>query len=447
MARAMKPSGNEWIGEIPAEWEIKPLKRMFQKRDSGAWGIEPQNNEYDFICIRVADFDFNNLTVKKSDEYTLRNYEINTINKLVLKQGDILLEKSGGGELTHVGRVIGFNLPINALYANFIDRLRPDTSVCSKYILYLLASYYHYGISGKYIKQTTGIQNLDITSFLTEKAILPSLPEQYAISDFLDAKCELIDSTIEKQKAVIEKLKLYKQSIITEAVTKGLDSTVKMKPSGIEWIGMIPEHWQLLSFKQILNERIEKNIPIQTDERLSLSIDKGVTLYSEKTTNLDRFKDDVSLYKLAHVGDFVLNSMNMIVGAVGVSNYFGCVSPAYYTYYDNEVNHITAKFCDYLFKSKTIKKVLYSLGKGIMAIDRGDDKINTCRLKVSRDDLRSLKLPLPNVSEQNQIVAFLDRKCSGIDGAINVKQTVIDKVTEYKKSLIYEYITGKKEVV
>ena len=171
---------------------------------------------------------------------------------------------------------------------------------------------------------------------------------------------------------------------------------------------------------------------IKTNERLSLSIDKGVTLYSEKTTNLDRFKEDITKYKIAHEGDLVLNSMNMIVGAVGISDYFELVSPVYYTYYDNETDNITAKYSDYLFRSKTIKKVLFSMGKGIMSIDRGDDKINTCRLKISRDDLRTFKIPVPPVEEQFRIVNLLNDKCRSIDNTIKKIKIQIEKLKEAK---------------
>jgi type I restriction enzyme S subunit len=194
------------------------------------------------------------------------------------------------------------------------------------------------------------------------------------------------------------------------------------KPSGIDWLGEIPEDWKILSFKNILTERNEKNDPIRSIERLSLSIDKGVTLYSEKTTNLDRFKDDFTQYKLAYKGDLVFNSMNMIVGAVGVSNYFGCVSPVYYTYHEVPKRSNT-KFYEYLFRCKIIQGVLYSLGRGLIAIDRGEGKYNTLRLKVSRDDLRSLRLPFPNLSEQTAIVNFLDYKIAKIDRFIRKKSS------------------------
>lgn len=215
----------------------------------------------------------------------------------------------------------------------------------------------------------------------------------------------------------------------------------KYKNSGIEWLGEIPEHWEVESFKNILIERNEKNDPIRTKEILSLSIDKGVTLYAEKTTNLDRFKDDFTQYKLAHKGDLVFNSMNMIVGAVGVSDYFGCVSPVYYTYHGGLNNSYTSKFYEYLFRSKTVKGVLYSLGKGLMAIDRGEGKYNTLRLKVSRDDLRSMKLPFPNLSEQTEIANFLDDKIAKIDQAIAIKQKQIELLKERRQILIHKAVT------
>ena len=185
---------------------------------------------------------------------------------------------------------------------------------------------------------------------------------------------------------------------------------------------------------------------IKSTERLSLSIELGVTLYSEKTTNLDRFKDDFEQYKLTYPGDLVLNSMNMIVGATGVSEFFGCVSPVYYTFFDETRDHITAKYCEYIFRSKTMLRVLYSLGKGIYAIVRGDDRVNTCRLKVSKEDLKSLLLPFPSEKEQREIVECIKHKTADIDVLISKKEKLLTELESYKKSVIYEYVTGKKEI-
>jgi type I restriction enzyme S subunit len=222
---------------------------------------------------------------------------------------------------------------------------------------------------------------------------------------------------------------------------KNFKPHINYKNSGSTWLGDIPEHWEVLSFKNILTERNEKNNPIKTKEILSLSIDKGVTLYAEKTTNLDRFKDDFTQYKLAHKNDLVFNSMNMIVGAVGVSKYFGCVSPVYYTYFGGSDDLKTTKFYEYLFRNKIVQSFLFSLGRGLMAIDRGDGKYNTLRLKVSRDDLRSLKLPFPNLIEQTAIANFLDYKTAKVDRFIRKKKQLIKLLNEQKAGIINHAIT------
>lgn len=275
---------------------------------------------------------------------------------------------------------------------------------------------------------------------------IPDLSEQQFIADILEKKCGEIDTLIALQEKMIEELKAYKQSIITEAVTKGLNPNVPMKDSGIDWIGEVPEHWSLEPLKYCFGRRSEKNHPIKTKERLSLSIDKGVTLYAEKTTNLDRFKDDFTQYQLAYPNDIVLNCMNMIVGAVGLSHYLGCVSPVYYVIYPIN-SDVDALYYSYLLNIPSIRGVYFSLGKGIYAIERGEGRVNTCRLKVSYNDFGRLEIPIPPINEQKEITAFIQNKSSDIDSLITVKQQKIEELKEYKKSVIYEYVTGKKEVI
>lgn len=412
--REMKASGVEWIGEIPVNWRTCRLKNYVNIKNGADYkDIEAENGIFPVIGS---------------------GGEFARATKCIYDGESVLLGRKGTVDKPMY--IKGAFWTVDTMYYTEIQR-RGE----AKYIYYLCTQiqfdYYQYGSAVPSMTQK------DLNSVVFP---LPEKEEQKRIADYLDDKCAKIDSIIEKHQTVIEKLKEYKLSVITEAVTKGLNPDVEMKDSEVEWLGMYPSHWSYLSFKNVLSERTEKNIPVKTEERLSLSIDKGVTLYAEKTTNLDRFKEDVSQYKLAHKGDLVMNSMNMIVGAIGVSDYFGCVSPAYYTYYDNVIDHITSKYCDYLMRCKTMRKVLYSLGKGIMSIDRGDDRINTCRLKVSRNDLRSLKIPVPPIEEQRDIVYFLIAKETEIDKTIEDREVVIKKLKDYKKSLIYEVVTGKKEV-
>lgn len=214
----------------------------------------------------------------------------------------------------------------------------------------------------------------------------------------------------------------------------------KYKDSGIEWIGEIPEHWNLALVKSIFNRRIKKNNPILTEERLSLSIEKGVTLYSEKTTNLDRFKEDFTQYQIAYPNDIVLNSMNMIVGAIGISHYLGCVSPVYYVITPKDKS-INVNYYGYLLNNFRIRNLYHALGEGIYAIDRGEGRINTCRLKVSYDKFGSIILPIPSINEQQTIATYLDQKCGEVDELIALQEEMITKLQSYKQSVITEAVT------
>jgi type I restriction enzyme S subunit len=442
--REMKDSGVEWIGEIPEDWNVgKTLYALSMPITDGPHETPELFDEgIPFISAEAVSCGNGHIDFEHIRGFISQEFYEECCKKYIPQINDIYMIKSGAttGKVAKVETQKLFTIwsPLA------VFRVEPQRCYYEYLYYFIQSDAYQKQIENKWTYGTQ--QNIGMRTLEKLMICFPSITQQKLIADYLDSKCSKIDEIIEKQQAIIEKLKEYKISIITEVVTKGLDYEVDYKESGTEWLGKIPSHWQYLSFKNVLKERNEKNFPVKTAERLSLSIDKGVTLYSEKTTNLDRFKDDVSQYKLAHEGDFVLNSMNMIVGAVGISHYFGCVSPAYYTYYDNEEDHITAKYCDYLFHSKTVKKVLHSLGKGIMSIDRGDDRINTCRLKVSRTDLRALKIPVPPICEQREIVKYLQSKENLIDKTIADRNKAIDKFQEYKKSLIYEVVTGKKEV-
>ena len=433
MAREMKDSGVEWIGEIPETWELVKTKHCYTNHKDI---VGNRSEEYERLALTL------NGVIKRSKNDSMglqpeafNGYQILRENELVFKLIDL--------ENVATSRV-GYSPYLGIVSPAYII-LQPNQIDESKYGEYYFLSMWQREIFNH--MGDDGVRSSLNTSDLLNMPYL-SLPaeEKIRIVTFLNTECTRIDSVIEKTRASIEEYKKLKQAVITQAVTKGIHPDRPMKDSGVEWIGEMPTDWELLPFRRVLNERNEKNAPVITTERLSLSIDLGVTLYAEKTTNLDRFKDDFEQYKIAHAGDLVMNSMNMIVGATGVSPYFGCVSPAYYTFYDNEEDHVTAKFCEYIFRSKTMLRVLYSLGKGIYAIVRGDDRVNTCRLKVSRDDLRSIRIPIPSISEQREIVSYLDQKSKEIDELIKKKEKAVEELDSYKKSLIYEYVTGKKEV-
>ena len=421
MSREYKDSGIEWIGKIPKEWEVVCFKRIHNDANVG----ESIDKNY------CSDNDSDSLF------YTAGLKPIHTTYKdfptwKYTSKNDLLLSRNGTPYVY---------LPFpESIYSDHIIRVDIKKNYLREYVRYCIQQAISF-----VVVDTVSIATWSISLWNKQFLPNPSLPVQQKIANFLDKVCGEVDELISLQETMIEELKAYKQSAITEAVTKGLNPNVPMKDSGIDWIGEIPEHWELNPLKYCFGRRSEKNNPVKTEERLSLSIDKGVTLYSEKTTNLDRFKEDFTQYQLAYPNDIVLNCMNMIVGAVGLSNYMGCVSPVYYVIYPIRQD-INPLYYSYLLNIQTIRGVYYSLGKGIYAIERGEGRVNTCRLKVAYNDFGRLEIPVPPLKEQKEITLFIQQKCSEIDSLIALKQAKIEELKEYKKSVIYEYVTGKKEV-
>ena len=446
MAREMKDSGVEWIGEIPIEWEIRNIKNMFSfgkglsitKENLKEQGIAVIS--YGQIHSKLNRFyEISDSLIRFIDESYLETDEQSLVNRGDFIFADTSEDVEGCGNFIYVDE----QRTLFAGYHTII--LRSLTQKDNRFYAFLFMS----DCWRKQIREcVNGVKLFSISQKLIKRTniLIPPEEERARIVNYLEDQCNIIDNVQKKIRASIEEYKKLKQAVITQAVTKGIEDGREMKDSGVAWIGNTPIGWELIPFRHVLKERQEKNSPIKSVERLSLSIDLGVTLYAEKTTNLDRFKDDFEQYKLAYEGDLVMNSMNMIVGATGVSDYFGCVSPVYYTFYDELEDHVTAKYCEYIFRSKTMLRVLYSLGKGIYAIVRGDDRVNTCRLKVSKEDLKSIIIPVPPIEEQREIVSYLKRKCEEIDELIAKKEQYLSEIENYKKSLIYEYVTGKKEV-
>ena len=375
MAREMKDSGVEWIGEMPREWEIRNIRNLF------SFGKGLNITKENLKEHGVAVISYGQIHSKLNPFYKISDDLIRFVDESYLKTGNLSLVNQGDfifadtsedvqgcGNFIYVDR----QQTLFAGYHTIILRsLAPNDN---KFFAFLFMS----DCWRKQIREcVNGVKLFSISQKLIKKTsiLIPPEDEKVRIVNHLEEHCATIDNVLEKIRASIEEYKKLKQAVITQAVTKGIRGNREMKDRGVEWIGSIPIGWKLIPFRHVLKERQEKNSPIKSEERLSLSIDLGVTLYAEKTTNLDRFKDDFEQYKLAYEGDLVMNSMNMIVGATGVSDYFGCASPIYYTFYDELEDHVTAKYCEYIFRSKTMLRVLYSLGKGIYAIVRGDDRV------------------------------------------------------------------------
>lgn len=261
-----------------------------------------------------------------------------------------------------------------------------------------------------------------------------NIKEQKKISNYLDAKCSKIDEIIEKQQAIIEKLKEYKFSIITEAVTKGINPDVELKDSTIDMCEQIPVHWSISQNRYLFSLRDEKNYkPLEEVRLLSLYTDLGVFPHGEQEERGNKAVKAEG-YKVVYENDIVVNIILVWMGAIGRSAYDGVTSPAYDIYKPNE--NVCSRYYHYLYRTKPFSAECYKYGRGIMAM----------RWRTYSSEFKSIKVPVPPYIEQCQIADYLDSKCEMLDKTIADRNKAIEKLQEYKKSLIYEVVTGKKEV-
>ncbi len=444
MARKMKDSGIEWIGVIPDGWSIHRLKSCVLERDSGAWGSDASGNDGDMICLRIADFDYGRYRFKDVENPVRRNYDKATIERLVLKKNDLLVEKSGGGDKTPVGRMVMFDKDYPALYANFMDRLRCRNFVIPKWFLYLWNTFYSNGYVWSYIKQTTGLQNYDLTGMLTgEKVALPSLKEQQQIADFLDAKCASIDDVIAKTNVSIEEYKKLKQALISDAVTKGVRGKRPMRDSGIDWIGQIPKEWNVVALRYLgqCQNGISKGAEffgsgypfvnysdVYKNTELPKNVDGLVQSTAEERERYSVKRGDIFFTRTSETIEEIgfTSVCTKDIENATFAGFLIRVRPI-----DDSLNPDYAK---YYFRSDIHRR--YFVKEMIIVI----------RASLGQELLKKLPVLLPSKDEQQEIADYLDSKCASIDTLISKKQQFIDELTAYKKSLIYEYVTGKKEV-
>ena len=263
--------------------------------------------------------------------------------------------------------------------------------------------------------------------------ILPPISEQKVIAEFLDKKCGEVDALIADIQQEIETLEQYKRSVITEAVTKGLDPSVPMKDSGAGWMPTVPAHWLVEKIKYHLHLKTQKNMSDR--QVLSLYRDYGIVPKDSRDDNHNVTSEDTSSYRFVRVGDFVVNKMKAWQGSVAVSQYEGIVSPAYFVYEFIDES-FDKKYFHYLLRNKSYTIEFMRLSGGIR-VGQWD---------LPAEAFENTLVLIPPIEEQQQIADYLDKKCKEIEEIIADKQSQIETLESYKKSLIYECVTGKKEV-
>lgn len=428
--REMKDSGVEWIGEIPANWKIVPLKSLF----SFGKGLPITKDNLEDTGIPVisygqihAKWNSGVTTHRELLRYVNESY-LDTNPQSLVRRGDLIMadtseDREGCGNCAYVDT----DETLFAGYHTIILRSINETD--NKYLAYLFLT----DSWRSQIRQAvSGVKLFSVSRRIlgSVSVIVPDNADE--IVAYLDDKCAQVNTLIANVQAQIEKLKDYKQSVITEVVTKGLDHTVPMKDSGVAWIGEIPAHWEIKRGK-VLFEESDARSADGSEELLTVSQYTGITPRSQKNVNMFEALT-LEGYKLCDVGDIAANTMWLWAGAIGVSAYSGVISPSYNVYRQKAENFVPS-YLDCLLRAPMLVQEYASRSTGIRA----------SRLRLYPKDFLDIMFPVPPVDEQQDIMSVLSEKFAAVDKLIAIKKSKIEKLEQYKKSLIYEYVTGKKE--
>ena len=431
--RKMKDSGIDWIGKIPEDWKIDKMNRICSVITdyvaSGSFADLAENVKYldepDYAML-VRTMDVSNKGYSSKPVY-INEHAYNYLKNSNLFGGELLLPNIGGvGEIYIVPKLYDkMSLAPNSIIIK--------TNYYDKYYYYFF--YCEAGaLSIKQISQSTAQLKFNKTQFKQIKGCVPPLLEQQKIADFLDEKCSHIDSVLEKTRASIEEYKQLKQSVITQAVTKGIRPNRPMKDSGNLWFGNIPSDWNVYKTKYLFS--IKKNIAGEEGHTVLSITQKGI-VPKDISKNEGQMAENYSKYQLVAEGDFAMNHMDLLTGWIDISNYNGVTSPDYRVFVLNKSDICNKQYYLYLMQMCYFNKIFYGLGQGVSGLGRW---------RLQADKFLNFCLPNPHISEQEEIVSYLDNKCSEIDKLIMKKEQLIEELETYKKSLIYEYVTGKKEV-
>ena len=412
----MKNSGIEWIGVIPNEWCLSKMKYIGQYINGYAFKPEDWGNSGKRI-IRIQDL------TRYNDSPNFFDGEIDA--KYLVKAGDILVSWAATLDAFIWEQEDGW------LNQHIFKAIPNEKIVKFEYFYWLIKE----AMQNMANENLHGImmQHVTLGLFGNYAIPLPPIEEQQKIASFLDRKCAEIDAVIEKTKATIEEYKKLKQSVITEAVTKGIRDDRLMKDSGAEWLRTIPVEWNMIRGKGLFAETNARSATGE-EELLTVSQYTGVTPRSQKNVNMFE-AESLEGYKICEIGDIAANTMWLWAGAIGVSEYEGVISPSYNLYRQLGENY-NSRYLDYLLRITPLVQCYESMSTGIRA----------SRLRLYPQQFLSIKFPVPPMTEQVEIVAYLDNKCTEMDTLITRKTALLEEMETYKKSVIYEYVTGKKEV-
>ncbi len=411
-----KNSGVSWIGEIPHDWKCCKQKYVIKLINGRAYSESEFEEEGIYKILRVGNLFTNPVWYYSNMELEPDKYCVD---------GDLLYSWSMSyAPVIWKGEKVIYHYHI---WKAKLDR-QLDKMFAYYYLMALtdaLKSEVHETTMGFV---TMGVMNNSYIAFPV------SIEEQKKISNYLNEVCDGIDNLISDLQEQIDTLEQYRRSVITEAVTHGLESDSKTKDSGIVWMGHIPSHWQVIKTKYLF-EIVKRIAGEEGYDVLS------VTQQGLKVKDLDDYGGQIAEsyagYQFVYPEDFVMNHMDLLTGWVDYSDKFGVTSPDYRVFrlIDKKANSLD--YFKYVFQCCYLDKIYYSLGNGVAGVGRW---------RLQAHTFKNFRLPVPPLEEQMAIAKYLDEKCASIVQYIDTNKQKIAVLQDYKKSIIYEYVTGKKEV-
>lgn len=427
--REMKDSGISWIGLVPYDWKIMRLKYVSDFYNGDRGSNYPSGG--DLVEEGIPFLTSNNIhgeTLDVSDEITkyITQEKYDSLGGAKVMKNDIIFCLRGS-----VGTcAINKSIDEGTVASSLVD-IRPK-KIDPNFLNYVLNSPLAEIQTLDFMNGSCAL-NLSAENVSSYVIFVPSIPEQHRISTYLDAKCSEIDALTADIQTQIDTLEQYKRSVITEAVTRGLDKNVEMKESGIEYVGKIPASWDMHPVYYYFGERKHKNSLGEEQNLLSLSY--GNIIRKDINTREGLLPESFNTYNIVEAGDIIIRPTDLQNDKsslrTGLVREHGIITSAYIDLMP--VRNINTDYYHYLLHAFDVMKVFYNMGNGV-------------RQGLNFSEFSRLMVFEPSLAEQNSIVDYLNDKCGQINTVISEKQDQLATLDAYKKSTIYEYVTGKKEV-
>lgn len=438
--REYKDSEVWWIGSVPSHWRVDRLKASINACKNGIWGNDPTGDSDDIECVRVADFDRIRLVVA-GDVPTVRSVSKREREGRLLARGDLLLEKSGGGEKQPVGQVVLYDREAPAVCSNFVAKVALAPGMVPRFWLYQHAAAYVSGVNVGAIKQTSGIQNLDQSQYFDERGVFPDEGEQRAIAAFLDRETAKIDALIAEQEKLLALLAEKRQATISHAVTRGLNPNVPMKDSGIPWLGEVPAHWEITRLKYVTDAIVDcpHETPIYDPDGDYLVI---------RTADLDQgVLNSSQMYRLSYeqyqdrTRRSSLQTGDVVYGREGERWGHAALVPE------------SDRFClgQRMMQFRPCRRMcptflMWQLNS-VGTYRQGElDTVGATSPHVNVSTIRNFQLTLPPLDEQRAVAARLNSESKRFDELQAEAERAISLLREHRSALISAAVTGKIDV-